>query len=49
MDMDVAQIGGQLRKFPLHIEPGTIPLNQGAGSKSMSHVVKPWTTAVPLS
>ena len=46
--VDVPQIGGQLGEFSFDIEPGAIPVDQGAGAKSMTHVLQPGTVAVPL-
>ena len=46
--VDVPQIGGQLGEFPFHIEPGAIPVDQGAGGKSMSHVMQPGTATMTL-
>ena len=46
--MDVPQIGGQLGEFSFNIEPGAIPVDQGAGGKSVSHVMQPGTAAVTL-
>ena len=34
--MDVPQIGGQLGEFSFDIEPGAIPVDQGAGGKSVA-------------
>jgi len=46
VDVNVSQVGSQLGEFSFDIEPGAIPLDQGVGSISVSHVMKPWTTAV---
>src|ERR1700730_10994768 len=46
--MDVPQVGGQLGEFPFDVEPRTIPVDQGADGKSMTHVHQPWTTAPTL-
>jgi hypothetical protein len=48
VDVDVPQVGSQLGEFSFDIEPGAIPPDQSVGSISVSHVMKPWTTAVPL-
>jgi hypothetical protein len=31
--MDVPQVGGQLGEFPFDVEPGAIPVDQGAGAE----------------
>ena len=36
--MDMPEVGGQLGEFSFDIEPGAIPVDQGADGKSMSHV-----------
>ena len=46
--MGVPQIGGQLGEFSFDIEPGAIPVDQGAGGKSVSQVMQPWTAAMSL-
>ena len=46
--VDVPQVGGQLGEFSFDIEPGAIPVDQGADGKSVSHVMQPWTAAVTL-
>jgi hypothetical protein len=47
--VDVPQIGGQLGEFSFDIEPGAIPVDQGAGGKSVSQVMQPWTAAIGMS
>ena len=46
--MPMPQVGGQLGEFSFDIDAGTIPVDQGAGGKSMTHVLQPWTVAVAL-
>src|SRR5215470_18563060 len=46
--MHVPQIGGQLGEFSFHVEPGTIPVDQGASRESMPHVMEPGTATVAL-
>src|SRR6266550_76584 len=43
--VDVPQVGGQLGEFPFDVAPGAIPVDQGAGGESMTHVLQPGTTA----
>ena len=42
------QIRGQLGKFSFDIEPGAIPVDQCADSKSVSQVMQPWAATVIL-
>ncbi len=46
--MDVSQIGGQLGKLSFDIEPGTIPVDQCADSKSVSQIMQPRAATVIL-
>jgi hypothetical protein len=43
--VDVPQVGGQLGEFPFDVETGAIPVDQGAGGESMTHVLQPGTAA----
>ena len=42
----MAEIGGQLGQFSLHIKSGAIPMDQGACGKSVAHIMEPRTTAM---
>src|SRR5215469_6965790 len=48
IDMDVSEVGGQLREFSFHIESLSIPLDQRASGKSVTHVMEPGTMSVAL-
>jgi len=39
---------GQLGEFSFDVDSGAIPVDQGAGGKSMTHVLQPRTVAVTL-
>src|SRR5215831_3974473 len=48
IDMDVSEVGGQLREFSFHIESLSIPPDQCVSGKSVTHVMEPGTTSVAL-
>ena len=46
--MYMPEIGCQLWEFPFDIEPGSVPMDQRASSKSVTHIMEPWTMAMAL-
>src|SRR3984957_18234214 len=48
IDMDVPEVGGQLREFSFHVESLSIPPDQRTSGKSVTHVREPGTTAMAL-
>ena len=43
-DIDVAQIGGELRQFASYIETRPIPFNQPASRETVTKILKSWPT-----
>ena len=44
--MHMPEIGCQLGEFPFDIEPLSVPMDQRARGKSVTHIMEPWTTAM---
>ena len=44
--MRMPQVRRQFGKFPLDVDPSTIPVNEDAGGEPMPHVMQPGTVAV---
>ena len=46
--MHMPKIGCQLWEFPFDIESRSVPMDQRARGKSVTHIMEPWTTAMAL-
>ena len=49
-DIDMAQVGGELRQFPPHVEARPVPLDEPTSRETVTKILKPWsTTDAPAS
>ena len=48
-DIDMAQVGGELRKFPPHVEARPVPFDEPTSRETVTKILKPWPTTNALT